>query len=457
LFWTLAPIAIGSFVDDRDIHLPRFQRKLTWSDKQRFDLTLSLFNDFPMGNVVVKIDDSVSPVRKYLLDGRQRRAALRDMRDPDLVYQWARAALRARATTGESELIQLYYARIVDYFGEEAWQELDSGYGDGDGSPSPEIESTAIEVDEDMSVDPPLPNALKELLELILVVHKGGSAGFAKPFQLDDAPSKLPYRDDSGAITSASIRKWLRERWEASEDEGEPYPPSQSTFLGWVTPAGLAPTETDVLALNVSARWDWLTRSMGLARTLESRVSNGRLGVLEIRNTTHSAERKIFEIINAAGTPLTAVEILSAKHTWNESVAPVSQAASQNVAELYSTMGLPKPVDIVRWDLAATVMDRLPIPYIFGDLGGTAGQHASGPRTFERRVTLGFRSTRTQSIGFRSRSCRHPCRGGRSRWNVKWWRPQPRLSSRQDSESGTTGVCPWRRPSVMPSRSTSFS
>jgi len=288
-------------------------------------------------------------------------------------------------------LIRLYYARIVDYFGEEAWQQLDQPVDTMVDEAEALSDEDPVPADEDTSVDPPLPASLQELLDILLLGHAAGPLGFIAPFLLVEESSKLPYSDESGQVSSGSVRKWLRAKWESSEDAGEPYPPPQATFRSWVTPPTLEGSAADVLALNINARWDQLNRAMRLARSLDSRVQNGRLGVLEIRNTSHSAERKIFEIINAAGTPLTAVEILSARHAWNRSVEPVSDLLSANVQGLYSTMGLPSPSDVVRWDVAATVMDRLPIPFVFGALGGSDAGSSPTTRAFERRVTLGFK------------------------------------------------------------------
>ena len=83
--------SITEFVTDSKIKLPRFQRKSTWTAKQNFELAISIFQEYPVGVVIINDEGHTS----WLLDGRQRRTALKDLRaNPDLVYDWARKYIK---------------------------------------------------------------------------------------------------------------------------------------------------------------------------------------------------------------------------------------------------------------------------------------------------------------------------------------------------------------------------
>ena len=91
--YKIGPMSIKTFVEDKKIKLPRFQRKKTWKVEQNFLLTISVFKKYPIGVCIIneeKIPNSTTSV-KYLLDGRQRRNALTIMyQDPEQIYHWAK-------------------------------------------------------------------------------------------------------------------------------------------------------------------------------------------------------------------------------------------------------------------------------------------------------------------------------------------------------------------------------
>ena len=76
--YEIRPESIKTFIQDRTIKLPRFQRKQTWDAKKNFQLCVSLFKQYPIG-VCILSHEKLSDTRsvKFLLDGRQRRNALK--------------------------------------------------------------------------------------------------------------------------------------------------------------------------------------------------------------------------------------------------------------------------------------------------------------------------------------------------------------------------------------------
>ena len=70
--YAIEPMPLISFLDENKLRLPRFQRKATWDKKQNFELAISVFQDYPVGVVIVNQEQKIS----WLLDDRQRRTAL---------------------------------------------------------------------------------------------------------------------------------------------------------------------------------------------------------------------------------------------------------------------------------------------------------------------------------------------------------------------------------------------
>ena len=104
--------SITEFVTDSKIKLPRFQRKSTWTAKQNFELAISIFQEYPVGVVIINDEGHTS----WLLDGRQHRSALRDLRaNPDLVYDWARKYIKFKSNQDVVELKNMFWDKIDAY------------------------------------------------------------------------------------------------------------------------------------------------------------------------------------------------------------------------------------------------------------------------------------------------------------------------------------------------------
>lgn len=105
--------SITEFVTDSKIKLPRFQRKSTWTAKQNFELAISIFQEYPVGVVIINDEGHTS----WLLDGRQRRSALKDLRaNPDLVYDWARKYIKFKASQDVVEVKEMFWEKLMLIF-----------------------------------------------------------------------------------------------------------------------------------------------------------------------------------------------------------------------------------------------------------------------------------------------------------------------------------------------------
>lgn len=108
--------------------------------------------------------------------------------------------------------------------------------------------------------------------------------------------------------------------------------------------------------------------------------------MIEVKNLSPSDSQKIFNIINSEGEKLTAVEILSAKPTWNIKIENPSGNVLNSVKTLYKRIGSTVE-DIVRWDLSATLISRLN-----NNTGNIILKKFSESKSdFEKEITLGFK------------------------------------------------------------------
>ena len=124
--YEIRPETVKSFITDRNVRLPRFQRKQTWDPKKNFQLCISLFKEYPIGVCILSVDESKGKTVRWLLDGRQRKNALTKMyEDPENIYNWARAFIGFKNSDQPFELEEKYWEKINEYI--EA--DVDEEYG----------------------------------------------------------------------------------------------------------------------------------------------------------------------------------------------------------------------------------------------------------------------------------------------------------------------------------------
>ena len=158
--YIIEPISIFSFVTDPSIKLPRFQRKATWVKEQNFELAISIFQDYPVGVVIVNKEKEES----WLLDGRQRRSALIQMREnPVVLYDWAKKYIGFKSNEDPSALRDKYWEKVDKYLQKE----------DNNENGQPEDNYGGEEEDIEDSFDSEKQKeGLQTLLDLILMVHQ---------------------------------------------------------------------------------------------------------------------------------------------------------------------------------------------------------------------------------------------------------------------------------------------
>ena len=159
--------SITEFVTDSKIKLPRFQRRSTWTAKQNFELAISIFQEYPVGVVIINDEGHTS----WLLDGRQRRSALKDLRaNPDLVYDWARRYIKFKPNQDINEVKTLFWEKIDAYLQQEETDD-DELETTEDAFVSDSNSYAEDDLDEDINKLRQR-DGLKTLLEIILMVHQ---------------------------------------------------------------------------------------------------------------------------------------------------------------------------------------------------------------------------------------------------------------------------------------------
>ncbi|WP_276278279.1 DUF262 domain-containing protein [Haloarcula regularis] len=376
--------SINSFVDDSQIELPRFQRKLTWTDKDNFKLCLSVFKGYPLGVIVLSKDAD----KKYLLDGRQRRFALDEMRNPERVYDWARSAIGFNLGVSEDDLREQYWKYVDQYFGEfeedvdDEDEEIDEDLPDDD----EETDSVSYADSSHQGED----ENLISLLDIILTVHpkRKKASGITKPFDFRDEISNLDYIVDPPSgyrfVDTEQLLDWIEYR-----SGGRTTPDmsdfSQDDLYDWLmagkTPGNNENSKEETIRKEIDRNWDQINRVFSALDDLDTTLSNRKIGYMEVRDATANDEKKIFEIINSEGTDLTAVEILSAKPAYNIDIENPSDEILEDIERLYQKEMEVSRQEAVRWDRPATLYSRLEVPTLFPEEG----------YSFERKVRIGFK------------------------------------------------------------------
>lgn len=114
--YEIRPETVKTFITDRNIKLPRFQRKQTWDEKKNFQLCISLFKEYPIGVCILSVENNNNKTVRWLLDGRQRKNALSLIyEDPENIYNWGKKFIGFKNSDQPSELEEKFWNKIYKY------------------------------------------------------------------------------------------------------------------------------------------------------------------------------------------------------------------------------------------------------------------------------------------------------------------------------------------------------
>ncbi len=377
------------FLESSKIKLPRFQRKSTWDKKQKFELCISVFQDYPVGVVILNEVQNTS----WLLDGRQRREALIQMRDnPVELYDWARNYIGFNKTADELEISTAYWNKVARFLQTEEHLNKDNSAEDDDiNTYSDDDEEGQDYSSVSRSFDSSLQRkGLETLLNIILMVHQIKSTGsrwqklfdFQKYFfKLKYAPQKL-----NGKIDPVALRKYLLDLISEikKEYDGDI---TQENFVEVYKNDFTVKDEGGFIKC-VKDNWEQIKTSLQVIDDSENIFTSARIGIIRLSKASPLDAQNIFSRINRNGTQLKAEELLSAKPYWNVAVNNPSFTVKESVKNMYSKLGIVALSEVCRWDIAATLISRIKDDRLIFD---TYDEAKEKNEISMDEVTLGFK------------------------------------------------------------------
>lgn len=391
---------VDSIINNTQIKLPRFQRKVTWDNKRRFELCVSLFKGYPLGTIVLKEDvvGKDKKVVKWLLDGRQRRDTFVDMQNPVTIYTWAIEYLDIKKVDEESDIRRKYMKKIFDY--------LQNDVEDNSDEPEEETIEGEVDVESTNAVESTvfvpkvaLDEGTQQLLELICMIHNksNNKDNFTDPFSFNIDYKPSYYHQDKKTIDSNSLVKWIKSKFSFEED-------INSLTVDDIFNKFDNPPED--LRQDIDYNLNRIKKSIKMVKIITEQLSSATVQQIVLDRTCSMADaRKIFEIINTKGVALTGAEIMSAKPTWNEPISAVDEDVKKSIEELYR--GLKIETDsYVKWDIAASLVYRLTpdSDFILGSIrvpNATAKRITQKMKTkeLEKKMTSGFKLMSGRYLG----------------------------------------------------------
>ena len=386
--------SILTFLEDRTTRLPRFQRKQTWNNDQNFKLAISVFKDFPIGVTIINKQTLNGKSTRWLLDGRQRRNALEKMyQDPENIYIWAKKYLGIKSSDQSIDIQEKYWHKIETYlndadesgFNDARNEAIENGenefYYDGKvysvsskieviedydgGFSEDDLESEIIAKSDDelaSEYNRSVKGNLDELLFIIQTVHNKtiSKSGFTGPFDLRKHIPNLSYSINGNQnLSGQHLKTFISEFLKYIEDNQLKAANSKSLILFYKSRYQLADKEWLKVSTFINQNWASIEKSIEVERIIKCRLQEAIIGIIETIGITATDSQMIFTLINKEGTKLSAVEILSAKPSWNITVKSPSNEVEKERTLLYNAIKNDAIVDTVRWDYPATLYSRL--------------------------------------------------------------------------------------------------
>lgn len=357
--YIIEPKELVGFLENNNIRLPRFQRKATWDDKQKFELCISVFQDYPVGVVILNEVNNIF----WLLDGRQRREALTIMREnPVELYNWARTYISFKKNAADDEIIHAYWNKV------ERFLQTEEKQSDEKKSETSEDDINIYSDDEEEPVQDSFDslsqqNGLQTLLDIILMVHRS----WIRIFDYQKYIQKLTYAPtkNGGQVDPILLRKFLIDLISTTKKEYEGKFTIEN-FINFYNEKFVINDEKSFEKC-VVRYWEAIEKSLKVIDASENIFAAARIGIIRLTNASPLDAQNIFSRINRGGTQLKAEELLSAKPYWNIAVNNPSTALQELVKGMYSKLGIPMPENVCRWDVAATLISRIDKEHLIFD------------------------------------------------------------------------------------------
>ena len=371
-------------------HLPRFQRKQTWKPMSNFKLCISIFKNYPIGVVIINKNKDGN----WLLDGRQRLNALTHIsNNPEEVYKWGMKFIGFKPSSQPDEIKSKYWEKINEYLQKNFEEDIYNEKNKLDEDEGTEIVlESEVDVQKLQSFDP---NEQKEglnvLLDLILMVHnfRGGKSAWERLFDfskiIENPLSYYKVKDGMNKFHPELLIKTMEEIYsETAEIISEEFSAKDAFIKYYCNRYYLKEKETKKLKEQVEQNWDQIEFSFSTINKVKRILEESKVGIIEITAASDLDAQNIFSLVNSGGTQLTAEELLSAKPYWNIKIDKPSPVVKDIVKGLYNKLDVEYNGDIVRWDLCATLIQRI-------DKNGFIFDKRTDKESFASQTTLGFK------------------------------------------------------------------
>lgn len=417
--YEIRPETVKTFILDRNIKLPRFQRSQTWNDKKNFELCISLFKEYPLGVTIVNVEEKDGISVRWLLDGRQRRNALVQMyEDPEKIYYWAKSYIGFDNKDQPDEIEDKFWNKVNEYIEcdeEEVDKEDKNSALNEEQLENFDTESDDSNEDSSENNDIESASGLEFLLELIKIIHnkKKDTTGFTKPFDIRKFADKISFVEiDQGngkhTLSAKKLKRAFHDYVLFCNDEGLD-DNNQDSFYAFIDSRSII-NDKNGLRKHIEKNWNGIQRRRKIVDRLDNILSNSKIGIIEVKEIMFSDSQKIFNIINTKGTPLSAVEVLSAKPSWNTKIELSTDKTKECVQILYKRLGISSS-EMVKWDLPAVLLRRIGKNIVIKELEMT-DSNLSKEMTYGFKLLAGIYSNgiRKEDIDKLSKNS-----------GVKWW------------------------------------
>lgn len=434
----------------KDIDYPRFQRRNVWDKdpKKLFKFCISIYKGYPIGILTFQKQVSEDNTTYRLLDGRQRYSALTDMYDPENIWRWASKTLKRPikedgkkkqfTKMSPDEIEEKFWEYMNDYieYSEESTDKdeevIKTIEKDSDELTIDDFDDQGISDEDDDSCSGGTKTSssnngalsqsmddLKKLLRLIVAVHpvRKETNGLTKPFLVKKSHD-IPYitYDSNGkpeSIRYSDFIKWIKSIGDISKLDKI----KEDAIIQWF------PEKCrECVKEHVYQHYESMINSIREIKILENSLNNYKVSYIELNEKCTDADaKKIFELINTGGTPLTTPEILSSKISWNIPVDNPAEGMVDDRNKLYDTIGkIEKMDDIVRWDVAATFTDRIPttMNFVFGNWSEYK------EKELESKITIGFKVMSGYYAGSISKTKMSELADRSNKHHVNWDSPE---------------------------------
>ncbi|MBI9031140.1 DUF262 domain-containing protein [bacterium] len=397
--YEIRPESLKTFVEDNTIKLPRFQRKQTWNDKKNFELCISIFKEYPMGVCILNVEEINNRETKWLLDGRQRRNAFMTIwNDPEQIYLWAKKWIGIKNNDQFADIDEKFQEKLSEYLEDQIDDDNDDDKkiaSQDNLNEINDVDDNANEVDDtvdrsynDETVEKDS-KGLDFLLEFIKLMHNKNSfcTGLTRPFDFTKFIDNLPYFVVFNGKKQLNSRKWktfIIEYESYCQNDDKDYEQKDSFIDFMISRFPIDRENQKSLRTNINNNWTSIKDRINIVNKIRDILIKSKIGLIEVKDIGACDAQKIFNIINSNGTKLSAVEVLSAKPSWNLQIINPTEQQIKATEILYQNIAV-RYENVVKWDIPATFMKRLTnTKFIFGDLINDTNKS-------DTQLTMGFK------------------------------------------------------------------